>query len=86
MSEFHAEASQATASEGLSEDPYVAARAGYEPTTLPLTGIDSTNSPPRPIISLVVFIFDVIIYTCIVMCCGVKRKSVHLLKKTNINY
>jgi len=32
--EFHAEAPQATASEGLAQGPYVAARAGVEPTTL----------------------------------------------------
>ena len=35
---------QATASEG----PYVAAKAGFKPTTLRLQGIDSTNAPPRP--------------------------------------
>ena len=29
--EFHAEAPQATASERLTQDPYVAARAGFEP-------------------------------------------------------
>src|SRR6218665_2061681 len=33
VSEFHAEASQATASKGLSQGPYVAARAGFEPAT-----------------------------------------------------
>src|SRR6218665_1922451 len=27
---------------------YVAARAGFEPTTLRSTGIGSTNEPPRP--------------------------------------
>ena len=32
--EFHATAPQATASEGLAKGPYVAARAGFEPTTL----------------------------------------------------
>ena len=47
MSE-HAEALQATASEGLAQGPYVAARAGFEPTTLRSKGIDSTNVPPRP--------------------------------------
>ena len=31
MSEFHADAPLATASEGLAQDPYVAARAGFEP-------------------------------------------------------
>ena len=34
VSEFHAEAQQATASEGLAQGPYVAARAGFEPMTL----------------------------------------------------
>ena len=45
MSEFHAEASQATVSEGLAQSPYVVARAGFEPTT---PGIDSANEPPMP--------------------------------------
>jgi len=34
VSEFHAETPKAIASEGLAEDPYVAGRAGLEPTTL----------------------------------------------------
>ena len=34
--------------EGLAQGPYVAARAGFEPTTLRWKGIDSTNAPPRP--------------------------------------
>ena len=34
FSEFHAEAPQTTASEGLVQGPYVAARAGFEPTPL----------------------------------------------------
>ena len=34
VSEFHSEAPQATASEGLVQGPYVAARAGFEPATL----------------------------------------------------
>src|SRR6218665_124060 len=41
---LHAEAPQATASEGLAQGPYVAASAGFEPAK----GIDSTNAPPRP--------------------------------------
>jgi len=48
MSEFHAEASQATASEGLAQGLYVAARTGVEPTTLRLKVIVSTKTPPRP--------------------------------------
>jgi len=39
VSEFHAEAPQATVSEGLAQGPYVAARAGFEPTTIRSTGI-----------------------------------------------
>ena len=45
---LHAEALQATASEGLAQGPYVASRAGFEHTTLRFKGIDSTNVPPRP--------------------------------------
>ena len=36
---------QATASEGLAQGPYVATRAGFEPTTLRTKGNDSTNEP-----------------------------------------
>jgi len=50
MPEFHAEAPQATVSEGLAQGPYVAARAGVEPTTLRLKASDSINAPPRPTI------------------------------------
>ena len=35
-------------SEGLAHGPYVAARAGVEPTTLRTKGVDSTKAPPRP--------------------------------------
>ena len=48
MPEFHAEVPQATVSEGLAQIPYVAARAGVEPTTLRSTALDSTNEPPAP--------------------------------------
>src|SRR6218665_2728383 len=44
VSEFHAEAPQATASKG----PYVATRAGFEPETAGTKGVESTNEPPRP--------------------------------------
>jgi len=38
VSEFQAEAPQATASEGLAQSPYVAVRAGFEPATnLPMS-------------------------------------------------
>ena len=45
---LHAEMLQATVSEGLAKSSYVAARAGFEPSTLQSKGIDSTNAPPRP--------------------------------------
>ena len=48
--EFDAEAPQATASEGLAQGPYTAARAGVEPTTLLTKGVESTNEQPRPTI------------------------------------
>src|SRR6218665_29431 len=49
MSEFHAAAPQATASERLAQDPNVAARAEFEPAALRTKGDESTNEPPRPI-------------------------------------
>src|SRR6218665_3970363 len=39
---------QATADNGLAQGPYMAARAGVEPTTLRLKVIVSTTAPPRP--------------------------------------
>ena len=42
MSEFHAEATQASASEGLANGPYVAARAEIQPAK----NAESTNDPP----------------------------------------
>ena len=45
---LHAETLQATASDGLARGPYVAARAGFEPTTLRSKGSDSTNASPHP--------------------------------------
>src|SRR6218665_295299 len=47
---LHAETLQATASEGLAQGLYMAARAGFEPATFRSTGIDSTNAPPRPLL------------------------------------
>ena len=44
--EFHAEAPQATVSEGLAQGPYMGARVGVEPITLKMKGVDSTNVPP----------------------------------------
>ena len=49
MSEFRAEAPQATASEGLAQSPYMAARVGLELTTLRPKCDESTNEPPHPI-------------------------------------
>ena len=46
--EFHAEAPQATATEGLAQGPYVATRAGLEPASLRTKGEESTNERPRP--------------------------------------
>ena len=43
---LHAEALQATVSEGLAQGPYAAARVGFEPATLQSKGSDSTNAPP----------------------------------------
>ena len=43
---LHAEALQATVSEGLAQGLNLAARAGFEPTTLQSKGVISTNAPP----------------------------------------
>ena len=43
MSEFHAEAPQATASEGLAQG-----QVGFEPMTIQTKGVKSANKPPRP--------------------------------------
>src|SRR6218665_4040785 len=43
---------QATVGKGLAQGPYVAARAGVEPTTLQLSVIASTNAPPCPTIRI----------------------------------
>ena len=39
VSEFHAEAPQATVSKGLAQGPYLASRVGFEPMTLWTKGI-----------------------------------------------
>ena len=44
---LHAEALQATVSEGLAQGPYVDAKVGFELTTLRSKGFDSTNAPPH---------------------------------------
>ena len=62
VSEFHAEAPQATVSERLAQSlsMYVADRARFEPTTLQSKGIDSTNAPPRPTLIDLFDLFDLI--------------------------
>jgi len=45
VSEFHAEAPQATANVGLAQVPYVAARVGFKPVTIRTKGVESTNEP-----------------------------------------
>ena len=51
VSEFSDEAPQAIASEGLVQGPYVAAIAGFEPTTLRTKGDESTDEPPLPAVN-----------------------------------
>src|SRR6218665_4199015 len=43
---LHAEALQAIAGKGPAQGPYMAAKAGFEPTTLRSNGVASTNAPP----------------------------------------
>src|SRR6218665_1296496 len=45
---LHAKALQAIAGKGLAQGPYMAARAGFEPTTLRSNRVVSTNAPPCP--------------------------------------
>src|SRR6218665_3522572 len=47
---FSRRSAQATAGKGLAQGPYMAARAGVEPTTLRLKAIYSTKAPPCPAI------------------------------------
>src|SRR6218665_246662 len=53
VSEFEAEVPQATASEGLAQGPYVAAKTGLKPTTFQTKGVESTNEPPCPTIIII---------------------------------
>ena len=53
VSKFHAEASQATASESLAQVSYMAARVGFEPLTLRTKDDESTNRPTCPICDFV---------------------------------
>jgi len=46
--ELHAKAPQATASEGLDQGPYEAARVGFEFASLRMKGDESTNEPSAP--------------------------------------
>ena len=52
----HAEALQATVSEGLAQGPYVAARARFEPTIFRSKGIDATDAPLRSTMDLIVMV------------------------------
>src|SRR6218665_2602603 len=54
VSEFHAEAPQATVNERRVQGPYVAARARFEPATLRMKGVESTNAPPRTTIIIII--------------------------------
>src|SRR6218665_3629611 len=54
---LHAEALQAIAGKGLAQGPYMAARAGFEPTTLRSNGVASTNAPPCPTTMIVCMLF-----------------------------
>src|SRR6218665_2114541 len=54
--EFYAETPQATASEGLAQGPYMAARAGVKPMTLRTKHVDSTNAPHTPHIYTVIYL------------------------------
>ena len=47
----HAEAPQATVSEGLAQGSYVVAGVGFEPATLRAQGTELTTEPPCPTIS-----------------------------------
>src|SRR6218665_2282091 len=48
VSEFTRRSASGAVSEGLAQGPYLAARAGFEPTTLRSKGVVYTNAPPRP--------------------------------------
>jgi len=45
VSKVHAGVPQATASEGLVQGPYVAARVRFEPTTFLTKGVESATTP-----------------------------------------
>ena len=61
--EFHAEAPQATAIEGLAQGPYVAAGGGFEPAT---KCVESSNEPPRPTIHSIHL--SIYLYVCLSVC------------------
>src|SRR6218665_3520329 len=71
--ESHAEAPQATASEGLVQGPYVEARAGFEPVTFRTKGIESTNE------SLSLYAMSCYVRLCSVILCYVVPYHVMLL-------
>ena len=50
VSEFHANAPQATASDGLAQGPYIVARAGFEPATFrrKASNLPMSHHVPQP--------------------------------------
>src|SRR6218665_1808829 len=65
VSEFHAEAPQATVSEGLAKGPYVAARVGFEPTTIRMKGVESNNETLyAPHLLFIYFLFINLLFVC----------------------
>ena len=56
VSGFHAEAPQATASEGLAQGPSVADRVGFEPETLRTQGNELTTEPPCHTIAITIVV------------------------------
>src|SRR6218665_297735 len=55
---------QATGGKGLAQGPYMAAKAGVEPTTLRLKAIDSTKVPPCPMSHIHLYVCMRVYYVC----------------------
>jgi len=66
VSESHAEASQATASEGLAQGPYVAARAVFQPVTL---RTKATNLPMSHHVCMYVTMYEYTFIVCVYSLC-----------------
>jgi len=60
VSEFHAQVPQAAASEGLAQGSNVAARAGFEITTIRMKGVDPPMSHHTPQL-LLLFSFNLFV-------------------------